>query len=204
MIGLFGRIQSLLQGSFAKETYTFKEPTSGSHPIVEIRHPIYFGHRNVNLPVQRSFTMTDSTDHATPRVRGRLTLRWRRCIESFISVGHFLQKSPIISSPTPRLRGRLTLRWRRSIGSFISVGHFPQKSPIISSSTPRLRGRLTLRQRRCIAYLILFVQGHFPQKSGKRPATYGILRIFATLYSPCLHEVFFVFFVNYRLCLFLV
>jgi len=31
--GLFCRIQSLLQGSFAKETYNFKEPTHRSHPI---------------------------------------------------------------------------------------------------------------------------------------------------------------------------
>jgi len=30
---LFCRISSLLQGSFAKETYNFKEPTSRSHPI---------------------------------------------------------------------------------------------------------------------------------------------------------------------------
>ena len=33
MIGLFYRISSLLQGSFAKETYNFKEPTNRSHPI---------------------------------------------------------------------------------------------------------------------------------------------------------------------------
>ena len=33
MIGLFCRISSLLQGSFAKETYHFKEPTNRSHPI---------------------------------------------------------------------------------------------------------------------------------------------------------------------------
>ena len=33
IIRLFGEYRSLLQGSFAKETYTFKEPTSGSHPI---------------------------------------------------------------------------------------------------------------------------------------------------------------------------
>ena len=33
MIGLFCRILSLLWVSFAKETYHFKEPTSGSHPI---------------------------------------------------------------------------------------------------------------------------------------------------------------------------
>jgi len=33
IIGLFCRIQSLLQGSFAKETYNFKEPINRSHPI---------------------------------------------------------------------------------------------------------------------------------------------------------------------------
>jgi len=33
IIGLFCRISSLLYGSFAKETYNFKEPTSRSHPI---------------------------------------------------------------------------------------------------------------------------------------------------------------------------
>ena len=35
-IGLFCRIMSLLQGSFAKETYNFKEPTKRSHRIVVI------------------------------------------------------------------------------------------------------------------------------------------------------------------------
>jgi len=35
-IGLFCRISSLLQGSFAKETYHFMEPTNRSHPI-----PVY-------------------------------------------------------------------------------------------------------------------------------------------------------------------
>ena len=33
IIGLFCRTQSLLQGSFAKETCNFKEPTNRSHPI---------------------------------------------------------------------------------------------------------------------------------------------------------------------------
>jgi len=32
-ISLFCRIQSLLSGSFAKETYNFKEPTNRNHPI---------------------------------------------------------------------------------------------------------------------------------------------------------------------------
>ena len=35
MIGLFCRISTLLQGSFAKETYDFKEPTNQRHPISE-------------------------------------------------------------------------------------------------------------------------------------------------------------------------
>jgi len=34
IIGLFCRISSLLQGSFAKATYNFKEPTYRSHPIL--------------------------------------------------------------------------------------------------------------------------------------------------------------------------
>jgi len=33
IIGLFCRISSLLKGSFAKETYNYQEPTSGSHPV---------------------------------------------------------------------------------------------------------------------------------------------------------------------------
>jgi len=32
-IGLLYRILSLVYGSFAKETYNFKEPTDRSHPI---------------------------------------------------------------------------------------------------------------------------------------------------------------------------
>jgi len=35
MIGVFCRISSLLQGSFAKETYHFIDPTNQSHPIDE-------------------------------------------------------------------------------------------------------------------------------------------------------------------------
>ena len=38
MIGLFCRISSLLQGSFAKETYHRKEPTNRSHPIPQLSH----------------------------------------------------------------------------------------------------------------------------------------------------------------------
>jgi len=34
IIGVFCNRSSLLQGSFAKETYNFKEPTNRSHPII--------------------------------------------------------------------------------------------------------------------------------------------------------------------------
>ena len=33
IVGLFCRISSLIEDSFAKETYNFKEPTNRSHPI---------------------------------------------------------------------------------------------------------------------------------------------------------------------------
>ena len=36
IIGLFCRTLSLLWGSFAKETYNFKEPTNRSHPIANL------------------------------------------------------------------------------------------------------------------------------------------------------------------------
>ena len=38
IIGLFCRISSLLQGSFAKETYDFIDPTNQSHPILNKSH----------------------------------------------------------------------------------------------------------------------------------------------------------------------
>ena len=42
MIGLFCRISSLLQDSFAKETYDFQEPTDRSHPIsVFMKHLLH-------------------------------------------------------------------------------------------------------------------------------------------------------------------
>jgi len=37
IVGLFCKISSLLQGSFAKETYNFEEPTDRSHPIPSVR-----------------------------------------------------------------------------------------------------------------------------------------------------------------------
>jgi len=49
IIGLFCRISSLLQGSFVKETYHFKEPTTRSHPICASHvlniHPILWSQK---------------------------------------------------------------------------------------------------------------------------------------------------------------
>jgi len=49
IMGLFCRIQSLLQGSFAKETYNFKEPTNRSHPIF-----MYMSHAHVHVLESRT------------------------------------------------------------------------------------------------------------------------------------------------------
>ena len=66
IIGLFYRILSLLQGSFAKETYIFKEPTNRSHPIPTAlecadmcvymcmyRHHIWFIHVRMHAIMQK-------------------------------------------------------------------------------------------------------------------------------------------------------
>ena len=55
IIGLFCRISPLLQGSFAKETYNFKEPTNRSHPIARetifSRHFVRsFAHPSLDAP----------------------------------------------------------------------------------------------------------------------------------------------------------
>jgi len=48
MIGLFCRISPLFQGSFAKETYNFKEPTNHSHPICHAFMPFQLSARPCN------------------------------------------------------------------------------------------------------------------------------------------------------------
>ena len=55
--GLFCRISSALLGSFAKETYNFKEPTNCSHPIW-----VYIHGRYVYMAAARSFRNADHTD----------------------------------------------------------------------------------------------------------------------------------------------
>jgi len=41
IIGLFCRISSLLLGSFAKETYNFKQTTNRSHPVCRVNDIVY-------------------------------------------------------------------------------------------------------------------------------------------------------------------
>jgi len=56
--GVFCRISSLLQGSFEKETYNFKEPTTRSHPIriYHLRSDVIYGVATISrlLKIHRS------------------------------------------------------------------------------------------------------------------------------------------------------
>jgi len=52
IIGLFCRISSLSQGSFAKETYNFKEPTNRRHPIHAIRSVMSFDVKQMYMILQ--------------------------------------------------------------------------------------------------------------------------------------------------------
>jgi len=59
IIGLFCRISSLLYGSFSKETYNFKEPTSRSHPILGRRGDslsVHFSRTHNTQPTQHTHT----------------------------------------------------------------------------------------------------------------------------------------------------
>jgi len=54
IIGLFCRIKSLLYGSFAKETYDFKEPTNRSHPICMCERESACAYDSVNAGMQNN------------------------------------------------------------------------------------------------------------------------------------------------------
>jgi len=70
IVGLFCRISSVLYGSFAKETYHFREPTDGSHPIAT--------HTN-NTHEESSHTNV----HISPR---RVVMEFRRDPESTLTI----------------------------------------------------------------------------------------------------------------------
>jgi len=54
IIGLFCRISSLSQGSFAKETYVFREPTNRSHPIQVVQMLYSMCKKNYRSLLQKS------------------------------------------------------------------------------------------------------------------------------------------------------
>ena len=70
IIGLFCRILSLFQGSFAKETYHFKEPTNFSHP------PIH------TFPLIHTFSHTLSEGKCVIRVSKGVSYQRERVYQS--------------------------------------------------------------------------------------------------------------------------
>ena len=67
IIGLFCRISSLSWGSFAEETYNFKEPTDRSHPIT-VGPDYYYGSTcaSVNVLVAQTLPPHTHTQTHTP------------------------------------------------------------------------------------------------------------------------------------------
>jgi len=99
IIGLFGRISSLLQSSCAKETYNFKEPTICSHPIAPWLCMYVYTYIHVYIYVF-TFSHTDTQSlynesHKLLPLVGSLKLQ-----VSFAEYGLFyrplLQKRPLI------------------------------------------------------------------------------------------------------------
>ena len=88
-IGLFCRISSLLKGSFAKETYVFREPTNRSHLILRMCkflimqvQPIAFGVAfTINLQSQSHWSLFNRTWQKRPR---ELDYRLRFEIEEMV------------------------------------------------------------------------------------------------------------------------
>ena len=78
IIGLFGEYRSLLQGSFAKETYHFKEPTNRSHPIFTLLLHVNMAH---------------SCEHWVATIRRLLKIIGLFCKRA-------LQKRPVFSKKT--------------------------------------------------------------------------------------------------------
>jgi len=101
IIGLFCRILSLLQGSFAKETYDFIDPTNQSHPI-HVLSGLPFSSLSLPLPPVHVHTHTQTHwEYECGHMRqggGRVFYgtRWCRCIGCLIFISLFLQKSPLI------------------------------------------------------------------------------------------------------------
>jgi len=69
IVGLICRIASLLQGSFAKETYDFINPTNQSHPIYDPSHT-HCAHTHTHKQIQINIDIHTHT-HAHTHTSGR-------------------------------------------------------------------------------------------------------------------------------------
>ena len=86
--GLFCRIQSLLQGSFAKETYNFRGSTNRSHPMENSEH-------SVSLPPHtrvQTHTYIYTHTHILTHTHTHVHISQTECVNSYL-IAHNVNES---------------------------------------------------------------------------------------------------------------
>jgi len=102
IIRLFCRISSLLQSSFAKETYNLKEPTNRGHPMIVYVHTttrrssVYV--RNTQRSSVVTTTQLNCHHNAAPSSPRRSSVVTRHagmytCVQTFLHVRYMLRRS---------------------------------------------------------------------------------------------------------------
>ena len=122
IIRLFCRISSLLQSSFAKETYNLKEPTNRGHPMIVYVHTttrrssVYV--RNTQRRSVVTTTQLNCHHNAAPSSPRRSSVVTRHAgmytrVQTFLHVQYMIWRSDGVCTDRPR-RGRSAHTWRRS------------------------------------------------------------------------------------------